>query len=59
MNEMPPSFARATAILSSETACMIADTIGIFKEIAGSSPLLYFTKGVFNETLSGMQSGPV
>ena len=31
----------------------MADTIGIFKLISGSSPFLNFTSGVFNDTLSG------
>ena len=57
MKEMPPSFARATAIFSPETDCMIAETIGIFIEIAGSStPFLYFTSGVLRLTLLGMHS---
>ena len=35
---------------------MIAETIGIFKERAGSSPFLNLTSGVFNETLAGVHS---
>ena len=54
MNETPPSFASAIAILSFETACMIADVIGMFIEIFGSSPFLNFTSGVLRETLFGM-----
>ena len=56
MKDTPPSFARAIAILSSDTDCMIADTIGMFMEIAGSSPFLYFTRGVFKDTFAGMHS---
>ncbi len=56
MKEIPPSLERAIAILSSETDCMIADTIGIFKVIAGCSPFLNFTKGVCKSTLAGTHS---
>ena len=54
--EIPPSFARATAILSSDTDCIIAETIGIFMEMAGSSPFLNLTSGVLRLTLLGMHS---
>ena len=54
MNETPPSFASAIAIVSFETACMIADVMGMFIESFGSSPFLNFTSGVFSETLFGM-----
>jgi len=54
MNETPPSLARAVAMLSSETDCMIAETIGIFKVIAGSSPFLNLTRGVFKLTSAGI-----
>ena len=54
MNEMPPSVASATASLSPETDCMMAETIGIFMEMAGSSPFRNFTSGVFSDTFSGM-----
>ena len=56
MKEMPPSLASATAMWSSETACMMAEVMGMFMEIAGSSPFLNFTSGVFRLTLSGMHS---
>ena len=56
MKDTPPSFARAIAIRSSDTDCMIADTIGMFMEIAGSSPFLNFTSGVFRETCAGIHS---
>ena len=56
MNEIPPSLARATAILSSETDCMIADVIGMFIIIAGSSPFLNFVMGVLRLTLAGIHS---
>ena len=45
--------------LPGPAACITALTIGIFKDSAGSSPFLNFTKGVFKLTLSGVQSGPV
>ncbi len=45
--------------LPGAAACITALTIGIFKDSAGSSPFLNFTKGVFKLTLSGVQSGPV
>ena len=53
---MPPSLASATAILSSETDCMIADTIGMFIEMAGSSPLRNLVRGVFRLTFAGIHS---
>ena len=56
MKDIPPSLARAIAILSSETACMIADTRGIFIFIAGSSPFLNLTTGVSRLTFAGIQS---
>ena len=54
MKETPPSFASAMAMVSFETACMMAETIGMFMEIFGSSPFLNFTSGVFSETFVGM-----
>ena len=42
------------AMVSFETACMMAETIGMFMEIFGSSPFLNFTSGVFSETFVGM-----
>ena len=59
MNAIPPSFASAIPKLSPDTDCMTALIIGIFKEIAGSSPFLKRTSGVFSETLVGIFSGPV
>ena len=57
MKEMPPSLASAHAIFSPETDCMIAETIGIFKESSGSSfPFRNFTSGVFKETFAGVHS---
>jgi hypothetical protein len=35
---------------------MIAETMGIVSSMAGFSPLLYFTRGVFNDTFAGMHS---
>ena len=55
MKDMPPSRARAIAMVSLDTACMIAETIGILMEIGHSStPLRYFTIGVFRSTFAGM-----
>ena len=34
---------------------MIAETIGMFNVMAGVSPFLYLTSGVFSETFAGMQ----
>ena len=42
------------AMPSSDTACMMADTMGMFNEMAGSSPRLNFTSGVFRLTSAGM-----
>jgi hypothetical protein len=48
------------AMVSLETDCMMAETMGIFRLIAGSSwPFRYFTKGVRRDTLAGMQSSLV
>ena len=60
MNAMPPSVASATAIRSPDTACMMAETIGMFRLIAGFSPaaLLYLTSGVLRLTFAGRQSFP-
>ena len=54
MNDRPPSVASAMAMPSSDTACMMADTMGMFSEMAGSSPRRYFTSGVFRLTSCGM-----
>ena len=57
MKLMPPSLARAMARVSLETDCMMAEVMGIFRQIAGSSwPLRYLVKGVRKDTRSGMQS---
>jgi hypothetical protein len=56
MNDRPPLRASAIANPSSETDCMIAETNGMFSEILGSSPLLNFTNGVFNDTFCGVHS---
>ena len=56
MNETPPSLASATAKRSPETDCIIAEVIGIFIEIAGSSPFLNLTKGVLRLTFAGIHS---
>ena len=55
MKETPPFLASSTASFSPETACMIAETIGMFNVMAGVSPFLYLTSGVFRETFAGMQ----
>ena len=51
---MPPSLARAIAIVSFDTACMIAEVIGMLSEILGSSPFANFTSGVLRETFAGI-----
>ncbi|MNG35999.1 hypothetical protein D3C85_1451340 [compost metagenome] len=56
MNEIPPLRANAIAIPSSDTACMTAEENGIFSEIAGSSPLLNLTSGVFSFTFAGVHA---
>ena len=56
MKDTPPSVASATASRSSETACMIAETIGMFMVMAGVSPLRNFTSGVFREMFAGIHS---
>ena len=48
--------ASAMAILSSDTACIIAEVIGMFSIIGGFSPFLNFTNGVFKLTLLGIHS---
>ena len=56
MKDIPPSLASAIAMLSSETACIIAEVIGMFIDIGdSSSPFLNFTNGVFKLTLAGIQ----
>ena len=58
IKEMPPSLARAMAMVSLDTACIMAEVRGMFRVIADSSPRLNFTSGVLRDTLSGMQSVP-
>ena len=50
----PPVTGMDAAMRSSDTDCMIAEVIGMFMEIFGSSPFLNFTNGVFKETFAGM-----
>jgi hypothetical protein len=48
------------AMVSLDTDCMMAETIGIFREMGLSScPRRYFTKGVRRDTLVGTHSGDV
>jgi len=42
-----------------DTDCIIADTIGTFALYFGSSPFLYFTSGVFNDTFVGIHLSSV
>ncbi len=57
MKDTPPSVASAMAIVSLETACMMAEVMGMFI-ISGhsSSPLRYLTSGVFRLTFVGMHA---
>ena len=48
--------ARATPMSTPETDCMMAETMGMLRERAGSSPRRNFTSGVLSETLAGMFS---
>ena len=60
MKDSPPSFASATASVSLDTDCIMADTMGILRESGhASSSLRYFTSGVRRDTLSGTHSGEV
>ena len=59
MKEMPPSLARAIASVSLDTDCMMAEVMGMFREMAGSSPLRKRTRGVLRDTLSGTHSSDV
>ena len=60
MKERPPSRASAMAMVSLDTDCMMAETMGMFRLMAGSSwPFRYFTRGVRRDTLAGMQSSLV
>ena len=56
MNDMPPSVASETARRGPETACMMAETIGMFREMRGSSPRRNLARGVRRLTFSGMHS---
>ena len=56
MNDMPPSVASAMPMSSPETDCMMAETMGMLSEMAGSSPRLKRVSGVFNETFVGTHS---
>ena len=53
MKDSPPLRASSMANLGPDTDCMIAETKGMFSSIAGFSPTLCFTSGVFSETLVG------
>ena len=46
--------AKAMAMVSLDTDCMMADVMGMFMESFGSSPFLNFTKGVRRDTFAGM-----
>ena len=60
MKDRPPSLARATASVSLDTDCMMAETMGMFRLMGhSSSPLRYLTSGVRRETLSGTHSSEV
>ena len=54
INDKPPSRARAIAILSSETACIIEETSGMLRLILGLPPFLNLVSGVFKETAEGI-----
>ena len=53
MNETPPSWASAMAMRVPETDCMMAETMGMLSDSAGSSPRLNLTSGVLSETFAG------
>ena len=55
-NARPPSRASAMAMRSSDTACMMADTSGMFSMTGLCSPRAKRTTGVRSDTLAGMQS---
>ncbi len=47
-------------MVSLDTDCIMAEVMGMFKRMAGSStPLRYLTKGVRKDTLLGIQSSEV
>ena len=50
MKEMPPARARAMAMEWSDTDCMRAEASGTVRLMAGSSPCLKRTMGLFSET---------
>ena len=56
-NIMPPSLARAIASVSFDTDCIIAEAIGMLRQIGhSSSPFLNLTSGVLRLTFAGMHS---
>jgi len=60
MKLSPPSLARATASVSLDTDCMMAETRGMLRLMGhASSPLRNFTRGVRRDTLAGTHSGEV
>ena len=60
MKDSPPSRARATARVSLDTDCMMAETMGMERFRGHSSwPRRYFTRGVRRDTLAGTHSGEV
>lgn len=54
IKDNPPFRARAMAILSSDTDCIIADTNGMFKYKSDSESFLNFVNGVLRLILSGV-----
>ena len=56
MKEIPPSLANAIAMVSLDTDCITAETMGMFMERGHSSPFLNRTMGVRRLTLDGIQS---
>ena len=55
MKDIPPSRARAIAIVSFETDCIHALVNGMFIDNGASSPFLNLHKGVRSETFDGTQ----
>ena len=47
-------FSKSNSIVSFDTACIIAEVIGMLREILGSSPFANFTSGVLRETFAGI-----
>ena len=56
MNERPPLRASSMASSGPDTACMMAETKGIFSRIGEGSPTACFTSGVLSDTLVGMHT---